>query len=225
MYAMSKLQTWGFPIFIGLLVWALISLAGTHEIVGPSGWQATGTGGGAALWTAMSFANGQMIFQGLMATDYGRFARRTIRYRGTSTIMLLELIPMFIIIFLGAMLGASLIDGFGAEKAQDPGFVFVHLMGFAGVVFVIITQIRINVMNLYGGSITLSSGFDVAAHFRPGRPWWILSARSSYGHNVTNSGLRIVLSFSTFDLLLYIISTIGVLKLVAQQSVHESLRG
>lgn len=173
MYAMSKLQTWGFPIFIGLLVWALISLAGTHEIVGPSGWQATGTGGGAALWTAMSFANGQMIFQGLMATDYGRFARRTIRYRGTSTIMLLELIPMFIIIFLGAMLGASLIDGFGAEKAQDPGFVFVHLMGFAGVVFVIITQIRINVMNLYGGSITLSSGFDVAAHFRPGRPWWM----------------------------------------------------
>jgi purine-cytosine permease-like protein len=39
----------------------------------------------------------------------------------------------------------------------------------------VITQIRINVMNLYGGSITLSSGFDVIAHFRPGRPWWMFA--------------------------------------------------
>lgn len=175
MYAMSWLQTWGFPIFVGLLIWALFALNGQHDGVGPSGWEATGVSGGAAMWTAMSFANGQMIFQGLMATDYGRFAAKTIRFRGTSTIMLLELIPMFIIIFLGAYLGATLVGEFGAEKAQDPGFVFVHLMGLAGVIFVVITQIRINVMNLYGGSITLSSGFDVAAHFRPGRPWWMFA--------------------------------------------------
>lgn len=175
MYAMSVLQTWGFPIFVGLLIWAIFQLQSHGGAVGPAGWAATGVSGGAALWTALSFANGQMIFQGLMATDYGRFAAKTIRYRGTATIMLLELIPMFVVIFLGAYLGASLVGGFGAEKAQDPGFVFVHLMGLGGVVFVIITQIRINVMNLYGGSITLSSGFDVAAHFRPGRPWWMFA--------------------------------------------------
>ncbi|WP_255949493.1 purine-cytosine permease family protein [Streptomyces odontomachi] len=175
MYAMSALQTWGFPIFVGLLIWALFKLGSGPGAVGVGGWEATGTSGGAALWTAMSFANGQMIFQGLMATDYGRFASRKIRYRGTASIMLLELVPMFIVIFLGATLGASLIGSIGAEKAQDPGFVFVHLMGIVGVIFVIVTQIRINVMNLYGGSITLSSGFDVAAHFRPGRPWWMFA--------------------------------------------------
>jgi cytosine permease len=175
MYAMSWLQTWGFPIFIGLLIWALFQLNSQHTGVGPSGWEATGISGSAAMWTALSFANGQMIFQGLMATDYGRFAHKKISYRGTSTIMLLELIPMFTVIFLGAYLGASLVGEFGAEKAQDPGFVFVHLMGVVGVIFVVITQIRINVMNLYGGSITLSSGFDVAAHFRPGRPWWMFA--------------------------------------------------
>ncbi len=175
MYAMSMLQTWGFPIFVGLMAWALIALAGKHDVVGPAGWEATGAGGAAAMWTAMSFANGQMIFQGLMATDYGRFARRDIRYRGTATIMILELIPMFTIIFLGALLGATLIGEFGAEKAQDPGFVFVHLMGFVGVVFVVITQIRINVMNLYGGSIALSSGVDAVSRFRPGRPWWMFA--------------------------------------------------
>ncbi|MGH3359470.1 MAG: purine-cytosine permease family protein [Nocardioidaceae bacterium] len=175
MYAMSVLQKWGFPIFVALLIWALFELNGQHDGTGPSGWEATGVSGGAAMWTAMSFANGQMIFQGLMATDYGRFAAKTIRYRGTSTIMLLELVPMFIVIFLGAYLGSTLVGEFGAEKAQDPGFVFVHLMGIVGVIFVVITQIRINVMNLYGGSITLSSGFDVVAHFRPGRPWWMFA--------------------------------------------------
>jgi cytosine permease len=175
MYAMSRLQTWGFPIFIGFLIWALLELNGSGTGIGPASWEATGLSGGAALATAMSFANGQMIFQGLMATDYGRFAAKNIRYRGAGTIMLLELVPMFIVIFLGAYFGSTLVREFGAEKAQDPGFVFVHLLGIGGVIFVIITQIRINVMNLYGGSITLSSGFDVAAHFRPGRPWWMFA--------------------------------------------------
>ena len=126
---------------------------------------------------ALSFANGQMIFQGLMATDYGRFADKNIRYRGTATIMLLELIPMFTVIFLGCFLGASLLGELtgpdAQSQAQDPGFMFVHLMGLVGVLFVIITQIRINVMNLYGGSIALASGFEVAAHFKPGRPWFM----------------------------------------------------
>ena len=29
-------------------------------------------------------------------------------------------------------------------------------------------------MNLYSGSLALSNGFDVAAHLRPGRQWWML---------------------------------------------------
>jgi cytosine permease len=177
MHAMSKLQSWGFPIFLVLLAWGLFQLATNHDPIGPSGWDATGPLTVAALMNALSFANGQMIFQGLMATDYGRFADKQIRYRGTSTIMLLELIPMFTVIFLGCFLGASLLGELtgpdAQSQAQDPGFMFVHLMGLVGVLFVIITQIRINVMNLYGGSIALASGFEVAAHFKPGRPWFM----------------------------------------------------
>jgi purine-cytosine permease-like protein len=147
-----------------------------HTPVGADGWHATGATGSVAMWSAFSLANGQMIFQGLMATDYGRFASRDIRYRGTTAIMLGELIPMFAVIFLGAFIGATLLAGLhgpnAQSNAQDPGFMFVYLMGGAGVVFAVITQIRINVMNLYGGSIALSSGFDVAANFRPGRQYW-----------------------------------------------------
>jgi purine-cytosine permease-like protein len=177
MHAMSFLQSWGFPIFLVLLAWGLIELAANHNPVGVSGWNATGPLTVAAVLNALSLANGQMIFQGLMATDYGRFADRQIRYRGTATIMLLELIPMFAVIFLGCFIGSTLyseLTGPDAQSnAQDPGFMFVHIMGLAGVLFVLITQIRINVMNLYSGSIALASGFEVAAHFKPGRPWWM----------------------------------------------------
>jgi purine-cytosine permease-like protein len=177
MHAMSFLQSWGFPIFLVLLAWGLIQLATDHDAVGVSGWTATGPMSVAAMMNALSFANGQMIFQGLMATDYGRFADKQIRYRGTASIMLLELVPMFTVIFLGCFLGSTLIHELSGpdaqSNAQDPGFMFVHLMGLAGVLFVLITQIRINVMNLYSGSIALASGFEVAAHFKPGRPWWM----------------------------------------------------
>lgn len=177
MHAMSFLQSWGFPIFILLLAWGLYQLVAHHNPVGVSGWDATGPLTVAAMLNALSFANGQMIFQGLMATDYGRFADQRIRYRGTATIMLLELLPMFTVIFLGCFIGATIfheLSGPNAQAhAQDPGFMFVHLMGPIGVLFVLITQIRINVMNLYSGSIALASGFEVAAHFKPGRPWWM----------------------------------------------------
>ena len=45
MYAMSVLQTWGFPIFVGLLIWALLELQGQGGGVGPEGWAATGVSG------------------------------------------------------------------------------------------------------------------------------------------------------------------------------------
>ncbi len=177
MHAMSFLQSWGFPIFLVLLVWGLIQLAANHDPVGVSGWEATGPLTVAAMMNALSFANGQMIFQGLMATDYGRFAGKQIRYRGTASIMLLELVPMFTVIFLGCFIGSTLLNELtgpnAKSNAQDPGFMFVHVMGLAGVLFVLITQIRINVMNLYSGSIALASGFEVAAHFKPGRPWFM----------------------------------------------------
>jgi cytosine permease len=177
MHAMSFLQTWGFPIFLVLLGYALWQLFAHHSVAGPSEWTATGVVGWAAVWNAFSFANGQMIFQGLMATDYGRFASRNIRYRGTASIMLLELVPMFSVIFLGALIGSTILSELSGPNAQvraeDPGFMFVYLMGAVGVLFAIITQIRINVMNLYSGSIALASGFDVAANFRPGRQYWM----------------------------------------------------
>ncbi|MGI8311913.1 purine-cytosine permease family protein [Saccharopolyspora hattusasensis] len=219
MHAMSVLQSWGFPIFVVLLIWAIVAMA-DQPGAGAFEWGPVGVGGGAGLAAAMSLANGQMIFQGLMATDYGRFAAQKIRYRGTATIMLLELIPMFAVIGLGAYFGAGLIGQFGTEKAQDPGFVFVHLMGIAGVVFVVITQIRINVMNLYGGSITLAAGFDVVAHFRPGRPWWMFGV---WVFGVVFYATNVINHLSTFLAITGVLTNTWVLVILADYFICRRL--
>ena len=125
-----------------------------HQPIGPARWHATGAVGYVAIWGGFSLANGQMIFQGLMATDYGRFANRDIRYRGTLSIMVGELIPMFCVIFLGAFIGATIIGHLHGSnpqlRAEDPGFVFTYVMGVVGVIFAVITQIRIRDEPLLG---------------------------------------------------------------------------
>lgn len=223
MHAMSFLQSWGFPIFVLLLLYGLWRLGTAHDPVGPAEWQATGAVGWAAMWNAFSFANGQMIFQGLMATDYGRFAAQRIRYRGTAAIMLGELVPMFTIIFLGVFIGATLLAelGSGAQsQAQDPGFMFVHTMGIVGVIFVLITQIRINVMNLYSGSIALASGFDVAAHFRPGRPWWMFLV---WFFGVVFYAVNVIDSLGTFLAITGVLTNTWVLIILADYFICRRL--
>ncbi|GGE15739.1 hypothetical protein GCM10011571_16740 [Marinithermofilum abyssi] len=88
------------------------------------------------------------------------------------------LVPMTAVIILGAMLAYTLLPHLTGNNsyamASDPGFVFPFVMGFLGMVFAVVTQIRINVMNLYSGSLALSNTMDIAFRFRPGRQWWML---------------------------------------------------
>ena len=177
MHAMSFLQKWGFPFFVITVGWAVYIFSRDRDLVGIGDWTATQPLTFAAMMSALSLANGQVIFQGLMATDYGRFASQRIRYRGTASIMIFELIPMLIVIGLGCFFGINLyseLSGPDAQSyAQDPGYLFVNVIGLLGVILVVVTQIRVNVMNLYSGSIALASGFEVAAKIKPGRPWWM----------------------------------------------------
>ena len=48
-------------------------------------------------------------------------------------------------------------------------------MGVLGVIFAVITQVRINVMNLYSGSLALSNAWDALASKRVGRQWWMVA--------------------------------------------------
>ncbi|WDU65013.1 hypothetical protein LRS56_11470 [Pseudomonas poae] len=131
----------------------------------------------AAFWAVM-MANGQIVFQWLLSTDYGGFAKPGITHEGASVIMLGLLLPIGFVMLCGAFLAYTLIptleSGDAFALAKDPGFVFPAVIALTGVVFTIITEVRINVLNLYFGSIAMSNTMDMTFNFRPGRQWWVL---------------------------------------------------
>ncbi|KAF1015335.1 MAG: hypothetical protein GAK29_04601 [Acinetobacter bereziniae] len=178
MSSMQFLQTWGVPIFILLFGFCLWQLTHNYDAVGFSGWLSKEDNTAQAMWVVMNMANGQIVFQGLIATDYGRFAKSSVTHKGTAAIMLGMLIPIVLVMLCGAFLAYTIMPHLNAgtawSLAHDPGFVFPFIMGLIGVVFAVITQIRINVMNLYSGSIALSNTMDMAFNYRPGRQWWMM---------------------------------------------------
>ena len=130
------------------------------------------------MWQAFSLVSGQIVFQALLATDYGRFSKVEIGYKGTFGIMFGEMIMIAVVLVFGALLAytiyPAITQGILVLYSTDPGFVFALVMGFLGVVFTIVTQIRINVMNLYSGSLAFSNTWDAFSEKKIRRNWWMV---------------------------------------------------
>ncbi|BBY66854.1 purine-cytosine permease family protein [Mycolicibacterium helvum] len=180
MHSMNILQRYGMPIFLVLFVIGMVMLANGYVLVGPGDWVVQDGVSATAMWQALSLANGQVVFQALIATDYGRFVKRSVSYVGTGGVMLVELLMIAGVMILGVFLGFTMINHFDGTRAEqelaatDPGLIFAIVMGVLGVVFAILTQVRINVMNLYSGSLALSNAWDVLSVRRVGRQWWMV---------------------------------------------------
>jgi len=181
MHSMNLLQRFGMPIFLVLFVIGMVMLANGYVLVAPGEWQAVEGDSGTAMWQALSLANGQVVFQALIATDYGRFVKRSVGYAGTAAVMFVELLMIAVVMIVGVLLGFTMLnhfDGTQSERelaATDPGLIFAVVMGFLGVVFAILTQVRINVMNLYSGSLALSNAWDALSSKKFGRQWWMVA--------------------------------------------------
>lgn len=178
MKALQILQTWGVGIYGLLLVLCLYLLMRDYDVVGPNHWKPLQPISENSMWIAFMMANGQMVFQGLMATDYGRFAKENTGYRGGVLSMVGMLAPMFVTILIGPLLAYTLLPTMSEDNIEiyvsDSGVVFPTIMGIWGVLFVIVTQIRVNVMNLYSGSLALSNSFSLFFRFTPGRQFWMI---------------------------------------------------
>jgi purine-cytosine permease-like protein len=180
MHSMNLLQRFGVPIFLVLFVIGMCMLASGYVLVGPGQWEATGAVGATAMWQALSLVNGQIVFQGLIATDYGRFVKTSVGYRGTSALMFAELAMCAVVVLIGTFLGFTMLRHFEGTQANpelastDPGLYFAVIMGLLGVIFAFVTQVRINVMNLYSGSLALSNAADALSARRIGRQWWMV---------------------------------------------------
>ncbi|MBU8809460.1 cytosine permease [Mycolicibacterium goodii] len=180
MHSMNILQRFGMPIFLVLFVIGMVMLANGYVLTGPGEWAVQDGMTTTAMWQALSLANGQVVFQALIATDYGRFVKRTVTYAGTAGVMLVELLMIAVVMVIGVFLGFTMVSHFGENRAEaelaatDPGLIFAVVMGVLGVIFAVLTQVRINVMNLYSGSLALSNAWDVLSPKRVGRQWWMV---------------------------------------------------
>ena len=89
----------------------------------------------------------------LLCTDMARFARRSEARKAGLLISLLGVsVPLVLAMTAGVYLVAA-----SAGKIADPGIALPRLLGSGGLLLVLLTQVRINVVNVYFGTTALKN--------------------------------------------------------------------
>lgn len=168
---LDKLQKWSLPIFAVFLVTAIVvtfyypsKYEGNFWTYMPEGVQI----GGTALLLCIGMQHGIMGLTALIASDYARFLKPQDLKLGSVAI---GFIPQFFC--FGVMGGLGIWFGITLGES-NPGVYIVVLLGLGGVLFTMLTQIRINITNIYSSSLSLSSFFENMFGFTPGRRFWIV---------------------------------------------------
>ncbi len=194
--AISRLQAWTQPLWLGLLVlpYAFVFIEEPQALNGL--WQYAGEKGdggsfnphlfGAALTVGIALVT-QMGEQ----VDYLRFMpERTAANRKRWWLAVVIGGPGWVVQGILKMLGGALLawlvlrNGVPADKAVDPNQMY--LIGFSHVfdnttlaiaataLFVVVSQLKINVTNAYAGSLAWSNFFSRLTHSHPGRVVWVV---------------------------------------------------
>ncbi len=192
MTALSKLQMWTQPLWLLLMVAPLVAVVGTHPGIlgawthfggssksGPGfNFLAMGLGAGVAL---------SLIAQIGEQVDYLRFMPpKTEKNSGRWWLAVLGAGPGWVLLGLlkqlsGAFLAFYVASSVGLTKAVEPieqllgGFRSFMPAGAlaAATIFVVLSQVKINVTNAYSGSLSWSNFFSRVLHWHPGRVVWI----------------------------------------------------
>ena len=105
--------------------------------------------GGQALLLCIGMQHGIMGLTALLASDYARFLKPKDIKIGSVAIGFIPQIFCF-----GVMGGLGI--WFGVRLGEpNPGVYIVQLLGIGGVLFTMLTQLRINITNIYSGSLSL----------------------------------------------------------------------
>lgn len=166
---LDKLQKWSMPIFIVLLLIAFIIVLNNSTFKGnvwtylPEG----GEIGGASLLACIGIMNGLVGIMALLVSDYARFIKKEEFKIG---VLAVGFIPQLVCFLIMGLIGIW----FGVHMGEaNPGIFFVQILGVGGALFTILTQLRINITNLYSGSLSLANFFENVFKFKPGRNFWV----------------------------------------------------
>lgn len=105
----------------------------------------------------------------LICTEQARFARRS---EGKKAALLFTGIGMTVCNILTPLLGVYLLSASGG-KIPDPGVSITKLLGGAGLALIVLTQLRINVINVYFGTNALENFSSVVLKTSWGRVVYI----------------------------------------------------
>ncbi|MCX4532896.1 hypothetical protein OHA79_29675 [Streptomyces sp. NBC_00841] len=192
MRALAKVQAWTQPIWIVGMVLPFVVLA----FEAPDAWSAFGSFGGTEgagsgfSWIGFGLGTGvalSLIAQIGEQADYLRFMpARTEANKRRWNLAVLAAGPGWVIIGAAKQLGGALLafvalEAVGKTHALEPIAPQIEALrpwlgSFAlpvAAVFVIVSQIKINVTNAYSGSLSWSNFFSRITHKHPGRVWYI----------------------------------------------------
>ena len=168
---LDKLQKWSLPLFGIFLIAAIVVAFNRPSVYAGNFWNYMPEGvqiGGSALLLCIGMQHGIMGLTALIASDYARFLKPKDLKIGSIAIGFIPQIFCF-----GVMGGLGIWFGVTIGEA-NPGVYIVILLGLGGVLFTMLTQIRINVTNIYSSSLSLSSFFENMFGFTPGRRFWVV---------------------------------------------------
>lgn len=170
MKQLEKLQKWSLPFFIILLGAGIVTAANMAPVYKGSVWSFLPNGvqvGGTALLTTIGIMNGLVGIMALLVADYARFIKKEEFNIG---VLAVGFVPQLVCFFVMGVIGIW----FGVRLGEaNPGIFFVQVIGIGGALFTILTQFRINITNLYSGSLSLSNFFEHVFNFKPGRTFWV----------------------------------------------------
>jgi purine-cytosine permease-like protein len=193
----SKLQAWTSPVWAALTVAAIVAVLTTPHAIshmtsfGNAKAHASGVNGIAAL-TVLSVLSANLSLASQIGEqgDYLRFMPDlTRRNRRSWMAAMLFGGPGFVLIAMVAWFGGLLLSGYaaqsiGEDQANVPVQMFDQAFGrifghgtftlVLAALFVILSQVKINVMNAYSGSLSWSNFFSRILHRHPGRVVWLL---------------------------------------------------
>jgi purine-cytosine permease-like protein len=173
MKQLDQFQKYSLPVYVALLV-AAIALAARSESAGAPGWLTFlpdgGRIGGAGLLTCVGILNGIVGVQSLLTADYARFIRKSELRIGT---VMVGFLPQLASYFVMGLVGCWFALRF---RESNPGVYMVAVMGVWGAVYTVLSQTRINVINVYSGSLSLANFFARIFGFAPGRVFWVVAA-------------------------------------------------
>ncbi|NWG73217.1 MAG: hybrid sensor histidine kinase/response regulator, partial [Rubrivivax sp.] len=195
--AIGRLQAWTLPVWLVMLVVPYVAVFAQHpgllaDLARHGGTDAAG----AAAFDAIAFGAATTVGIALITqmgeqVDYLRFMpERTAENRRRWWAGVLVGGPGWVVPGVLKMLGGALLAHLAIthmvppERAVDPNqmylvayeFVFSHygLAVAATAVFVIVSQLKINVTNAYAGSLAWSNFFSRLTHSHPGRVVWMV---------------------------------------------------